>query len=173
MKQSEAWVLQVESDFAAAERVFVTEDPSTYCQAIAKYQQSVEKSVKAMVAAVNDLGIQFTSVTPSHLPTDEIGALLRLRRAIDNASVDSLARMFARHRQGVENLCRLAPKWPEKGQRFPRNTEYPFQVDGTEWRAPAAVDSFTQMEVNNARKTAWAFHNNAIDFVHGVRRARV
>jgi len=72
MKQSSAWIVQVESDFAVAEILFQKTDATTYCQAIAKYQQTVEKSVKAMVAAVNDLGSDLT-VTASHLPTNEIG----------------------------------------------------------------------------------------------------
>ncbi len=94
MKQSEAWLAQVQSDFAAGKRVFVEGDKTTYCQSIAKYQQTVEKAVKAMVAAVNDLGIAFMALQTYHMPDREIEALLRLRNAIDNDSIKTLKRIF-------------------------------------------------------------------------------
>lgn len=171
MKQSEAWIIQVKSDFAAAEKLYVDGQDVTYCQAIAKYQQTVEKSVKAMVAAVEDLGVPFFSITPSHLPGEEISALLRLRRAIDNTSIEVLADLFRRHRSGVENLCYLAPKWPERGQPFLRNTEYPFETEDG-WNAPAVPGTFSRDEVRSARQTAWVFHRKAIDFVRLVKRGR-
>lgn len=172
MKQSEAWVTQAASDLAAGKRLYQKGDATTYCQALSKYQQTVEKSVKAMVAAVNDLGVHFMSVTPSHVPTREIDALLVLRRAIDNVSVDRLAEIFKKYRKPVEDLCRLAPKWPDDGYTFARNTEYPFQV-GAGWAAPALPDSFTEEETETAQRTAWAFHHAAADFVRGVRLGRL
>ena len=171
MRQSKAWIVQIRSDFAAGDQVYLVAASSTYCQAIAKYQQTVEKSVKAMVAAVNDLGIEFTTITPSHLPSQEITALLLLRRAIDNASVEALARLFGRYRKEVESLCHLAPRWPEKGQPFILNTEYPYQVPNG-WSAPAVADTFREKDVANARRTAWAFHHKAIDFTQAVRLGR-
>lgn len=171
MKQSEAWVVQVKSDFAAAEKFFQENNPATYCQAIAKYQQVVEKSVKAMVAAVNDLGSNLT-ITKSHLPIKEIDALLALRRVIDNASVDRLSRTFKTHRKAVEGLCRLAPQWPEDNISFVRNTEYPFQIEGR-WTAPAVQGSFTPQEMKSAKSTAEAFHKATIDFVDSVKFGRI
>lgn len=171
MKQSSAWIVQVESDFAVAEILFQKTDATTYCQAIAKYQQTVEKSVKAMVAAVNDLGSDLT-VTASHLPTNEIDSLLRLRRVIDNVSVDRLARIFKQHRAAIEGLCSLAPKWPEDGKSFARNTEYPFLVADT-WTAPAVEGTFTLQEAINVQVTAQAFYRAAIDFVNSVKFGRL
>lgn len=133
-------------------------------------QQTVEKSVKAMVAAVNDLGSDLT-VTASHLPTNEIDSLLRVRRAIDNVSVDRLVRIFEIHRASVEGLCSLAPRWPEDGKSFARNTEYPYLRADT-WTAPAVQDSFTLQETVEAQKTARAFHKAAIDFVSSVKFGR-
>ncbi|MGI4792294.1 MAG: hypothetical protein ACRYFS_26000 [Janthinobacterium lividum] len=171
MKQSAAWIVQVESDFAVAEMLFRRNDATTYCQAIAKYQQTVEKSVKAMVAVVNDLGSDLT-ITASHLPTNEIDGLLRLRRVIDNVSVDRLTRIFKMHRGPIENLCKFAPRWPEDGETFARNTEYPFLITGT-WTAPAADGSFTLQEATEAQSTAKAFHKAAIDFVSSVKFGRL
>jgi hypothetical protein len=171
MRQSSAWIVQVESDFAVAELLFQKTDATTYCQAVAKYQQTVEKSVKAMVAAVNDLGSDLT-VTASHLPTNEIDSLLRLRRVIDNVSVDRLARIFKQHRAAVEGLCGFAPKWPEDGKSFARNTEYPFLSEGG-WTAPAVAGTFTLQETVNAQFTAKAFHNAAIEFVQSAKFGRL
>ena len=170
MKQSAAWIAQVESDFAAGEKFFRENDPTTYCQAIAKYQQVVEKSVKAMVAAVNELGSSIT-ITRSHLPTNEMDAFLGLRKKIDNASVSHVARMFKAHRQAVENLCSLAPQWPEDNASFARNTEYPFQIHG-EWTAPTVEGMFTLQEMKSAQSTAKAFHRAAIDFAYSVKFGR-
>ncbi len=171
MKQSSAWIVQVESDFAGAERLLQKSDATSYCQAISKYQQTVEKSVKAMVAAVNDLGSDL-AVTASHLPVNEIDALLRLRRVIDNASVDRLAKIFKQHRAAVETLCGLAPRWPEDGKSFARNTEYPF-LSGGKWTAPAVEGTFTLEETINAQSTAKAFHRAAIEFVQSVTYGRL
>lgn len=170
MKQSAAWIVQVESDFAAAEMLLVKTNATTYCEAISKYQQTVEKSVKAMAAAVNDLGSDLT-VTASHLPVSEIDGLLRLRRVIDNASVNRLAKIFNQHRTAVEDLCRLAPRWPDDGESFARNTEYPFIING-EWTAPAVGKTFTLQEAASAQSTARALHKAAIDFVESVKFGR-
>jgi hypothetical protein len=47
---------QAESDFRAAQRVDNSADPRTRCQAISKYQQSVEKSVKGILDKLYDAG---------------------------------------------------------------------------------------------------------------------
>ena len=174
MKQSEAWVRQAQSDLDAA--VFLhqqaSKNASMYCHAIAKYQQTVEKSVKAMVSAIVDLGIQFTTITASHLPSKEVDALLKIKQ-IDNKSLGSIARILTNKiRKQIHDLCVLAPKFPEKGQPFPRNTEYPFEQGGT-WTAPAASGVFTIEEVQDAKELAWVLHRQAARFVSAVRRGRI
>jgi len=44
---SEAWLVQAASDHESIGRVFERERPNSYCQALAKCQQSVEKAVKS------------------------------------------------------------------------------------------------------------------------------
>lgn len=166
MKQSEAWLAQAAADLAAGEKLFEQVDPTSYCQAIAKYQQTVEKSVKAMVAAVNDLGSNL-AITTNHQPITEIDGLLALRRVIDNASTQHLARIFGLHRQAIEELCRFAPRWPEDGINFARNTEYPFLLDA-KWTAPVVAGSFTLQETKRAQLTARAIRKAADDFAVGV-----
>lgn len=173
MKQSQAWLAQLQSDFAAAKRVYVEADETTYCQAISKYQQTVEKSVKAMVAVIIDLGIDFMLPSTSHLPDREIEALLRLSRAVDNSSVDAIKRIFGKHRNDIEWLCRLAPSWRGEGLPAVRNTEYPFLAGPNkvhDWTVPASPDTFSRAEVERARRITWQFHRQAIRFAQTVKR---
>ncbi len=170
MKESEAWIMQVKSDFATAEKLFDETQPHFHCQAIAKYQQVVEKSVKAMVAAARDAGVPINPVTRSHSLTKEIQSPKLLRRA-DNASTEALARLFAQYQTAIEDVSRLAPAWPQPGQLFSRNTEYPFEVTGG-WSAPAEAGVFTWAEVKEVRETAWVIHRRAIKFAQAVRLAR-
>ncbi len=170
MRESEAWIVQVKSDFATAEKLFDETQTSLYCQAIAKYQQVVEKSVKAMVASVKDAGVPINPVTRSHSLTREVQSLKLLRRA-DNASTEAIARLFAQYQTAIEDVSKLAPAWPQPGQLFSRNTEYPFEVAGG-WSAPAEAGVFSWAEVKEVRETAWIIHRRAMKFAQAVRLAR-
>jgi HEPN domain-containing protein len=52
MSEHRAWLRQAQKDRESAERVLDLKDGSTFCQAIAKSQQAVEKAVKALAAAL-------------------------------------------------------------------------------------------------------------------------
>ena len=123
-----------------------------------------------MVAAVNDLGSDL-KITPSHMPTKEIDALLLLRNVIDNVWVNRLADTFRRHRKAVEDLCSLAPRWPEDGVSFQRNTEYPFK-SGKQRSAPVVQGPFTLQEAKRAQLTASTFHRASKDFAQAVHLGR-
>lgn len=173
MTQSQAWLQQIFSDFAAARNVRNDLDATTYCQAVSKYQQVVEKSVKAMVAAIHEQGIQFTLITPAHYPVDEINALNGLRRAIDPASVEQISRIFTdKRRIQVRDLCGLAPQYPRDNTTFRRNTEYPYNegLPVGDWTAPASVGNFTLDEVKRYYDLAWVIHRQVGRFVDTVRR---
>ncbi len=173
MKHSEAWLMQAKSDYNAAQRVLVKQDPATYCQAIAKYQQTVEKSIKAMVAAVNELGVEFFTLTPKHSLNDEIKSLQTLRRAIDNTSVDRITRVFSQKRlKLIREISALAPRFPQQGEAFVRNTEYPYTLASGEWTAPAADDAFTEDELNRYQSLARELHQNVTRFVGAIRLGR-
>jgi hypothetical protein len=178
MRQSEAWVLQAKSDLAAARRVLREDDPTTFCQAIAKYQQVVEKSVKAMIAAINELGVAGTILTISgrHTLEHEVNQLDGLRRkkpGLDDASVDVIDRLLTRHKNAIGRLCSLAPKLPGAGSAYPVNTEYPFNDaspgGGT---APAAPETCVLRDVLEAQKRAWPLHHSAARFASSLRRRR-
>jgi len=90
VRQSEAWILQAKSDLAAAQAVLKENDPSTYCQPLAKYQQSAEKSVKGMIAALNELGVFPLIISGNHTLEHEINGLDALRRKKSNLDSASL-----------------------------------------------------------------------------------
>lgn len=172
MKQSEAWVVQIKSDFLAAEILLEksASDQSLICQAYGKYQQTVEKSVKALVSGILDQGVKFTSITRDHIPEKELAALRNLRRGVDNTSVKRLNRILTeKNCKSIKELCALAPKFPLPGLSFVRNTEYPFE-SASVWIAPASEGIFTLEQTRKTRTFAWVFHRNTIEFVFAVRR---
>lgn len=175
LKQSEAWVLQAKSDLSAAQAVFKESDASTYCQALAKYQQVTEKSVKGMVASLKELGVTQLSISGNHALEHEMNGLDAVRRKradLDDASIGVIDRMLRSHKTGIIWLSVLAPSGP-KGLVYPKNTEYPFNnasADG--WTAPAASDVYTTEEVRRAHRPAWPLHQIAARFTSSLRRRR-
>src|SRR5437870_2121831 len=57
MTLSQAWMQQAESDFRTAQRVDNEQDARTRCQAISKYQQCVEKSIKGVLDKLHAVGL--------------------------------------------------------------------------------------------------------------------
>ncbi len=168
MTEAEAWLAQVESDYAAAQSVFQRDDSSTYCQAISKYQQVVEKSINVIDAVLREQGILLDRVQAEHYPLKMINRLVRLplRQRPDLAA--NMNRIFTRWNSDIYDLCWLAPKLPPVGQRYQQNTEYPYQNEDMTWTAPAAEVSFTVAQVQrfaivarNLRREAQAILTNA------------
>jgi len=175
LKQSEAWVLQAKSDLAAARAVLKENDASTYCQALAKCQQVTEKSIKGMIAALNELGIPQATISGGHSLEHELNGLDAVRRKkpdLDDASVGTIDRMLRKHKRDILWLSALAPSGL-KGTVYPKNTEYPFgDTTLDEWTAPADVTTFTLAEVKQAQTVAWPLHQIAVRFASSLRRRR-
>ncbi len=176
MKQSEAWLLQATSDFAAAKAVFDKADASTYCQSIAKYQQTVEKSVKGMIVALSEQGISSIPISHNHELTHEINSLNSLRRTglkfYDKNLVDKISATLNKGKAQVKWLSDLAPMGP-KDKTYFKNTEYPFSdasPDG--WAAPASSGSFSVTDVTMAYNLAQKLHKKANDIIVSLRRRR-
>lgn len=176
MKQSEAWVLQAKSDLAAAQAVLKESDASIYCQALAKCQQATEKSVKGMIAALNELGISQATISGTHTLEHEMNGLDAVRRKrpdLDSTSVGVVDRMLRGYKSDIIRLSLLAPRLPKSGLAYPRNTEYPFNNASAEgWTAPAAPGAFTFEEVRRAQRLAWPLHQVAVRFTSSIRRRR-
>jgi HEPN domain-containing protein len=176
MKQSEAWLLQAASDFAAAAAVFDKADASTYCQSIAKYQQTVEKSVKGMIAALNEQEICSLPISHNHELTHEIKSLNSLRRTglkfYDKNLVDKINATLNKRKTQVEWLSDFAPTGP-KNRTYSKNTEYPFNAASPDsWAAPAGVGSFSVADVTTAYNLAQKLHKQANDVITSLLRRR-
>ncbi len=154
MTESEAWLLQVESDFAAANNVLDNEDPSTCCQSISKCQQVVEKSINVIDAVLREQGILNGRVKAQHYPLRMINRLVRLPIQKEPDLAANMKRLFIRWGGDIYDLCDLAPELPLKDELYQRNTEYPFQNEDETWTAPAAANSFTSDQVKRFIFTA-------------------
>ncbi len=145
------WWKQADADWRAARRIFDATDERTFCQAVAKQQQAVEKAVKALAAAVRDAKLASIRIKFTHDVDKLLNALNRLHRPTgENAAVQSrIHQLFsARWKHEIGDLMALAPKArAEEASFVSRNTEYPYQnADGT-WRAPAESGSFSDTDV--------------------------
>ena len=130
MTEAEAWLTQVESDFAAAIAVFDQQNFSSYCQTISKYQQVVEKSINVIDAVLREQGVLQGRVKAEHYPLKMINRLVSLsqRQYLDLAA--NMQRIFhGRWYADIYDICQLAPKLPSVGQRYQQNTEYPYQTE--------------------------------------------
>lgn len=154
MTEAESWLEQVNSDFAAANAVFDQEKASTYCQAISKYQQVVEKSINVIDAVLREQRILVNRAKAEHYPLKMINRLVRLplRRKSDLAT--NMQRLFIRWGADIYDLCDLAPELPSKGELYQRNTEYPFQNADESWTAPSEPTSFTLAQVHRFEAVA-------------------
>jgi hypothetical protein len=161
-----AWLSQAAADRHAAERFVADEKGTGRCHAIAKWQQTVEKAVKALVAALHDAGILGAGVRAKHDVERYIWALLRLPRAAGNRTIQQLLHglLDQNTRSGISALDALVPRLPPR-----RNTEYPFPEDG-QWTYPAAEGVFSVQEVERFRALAHRILEGAGRIVSAIRR---
>ena len=153
-----AWLKQSEADYRIAEKLFAMGlSAGEYCHAIAKYQQSVEKAIKGLIAALADADVRVSE--PSyflHIVEKHLSVLKRIPDQPKNKSVQQrIDRLLTEAvRDDIRFLGSLAPKKPAPEQMAGRNTEYPYQnVDGS-WCNPSDEKAFTENELARARKTA-------------------
>lgn len=144
------WWKQADADRRAARHVFDPGDERTYCQAVAKQQQAVEKSVKALAAAVRDARLASIRIKFTHEVDKLLNALNRLHRPTgENAAIQSRIHQLLSGRwdEEIAALMALAPKALAEGEMLlARNTEYPYQNADGSWRAPAEPGSFSEAE---------------------------
>jgi hypothetical protein len=172
--ESLAWLRQAFADREAAEREYTADGGArVWCHAVAKYQQAVEKAVKAVVAALRESGfrrgppIGFTHGVERHM-----GWLVRLPRA---GGLDFVRRHLIRlfdsnTRSAIRSLEALAPKAPTGGAPFSRNTEYPYHDADGAWTYPALPDTFSAEEVDRYRALSRRLADSAGWVVASLRR---
>jgi HEPN domain-containing protein len=147
---------QAESDFRTAQRVDNNADARTRCQAISKYQQCVEKSVKGVLDRLHDSGITKARSDRSHKVARYAAVFTNIPRTRDTSGLlNQLARLFSDTVvQQINLLDSLVPEYPAAGALAARNQEYPFQETVSDWRAPSDENAFTIGEIKRIRNCA-------------------
>lgn len=156
MTLPQAWMRQAESDFRTAQRVDNADDARTRCQAISKYQQCVEKAVKAVLDKLHAANLVRGGSDRSHKVARYASVLTRFPTTNDSRDLlNQLRRLFTDSvvRQ-INLLDTLVPEYPATGQMALRNHEYPFQRAAGDWRSPSDEDVFTLGEVKRIRGCA-------------------
>ena len=177
MDESLAWLHQAVADRLAAEREFIFAAAAAtpvWCHAIAKCQQAVEKSVKAIVAALiaarrwRGPPIGFVHEVGRHM-----GTLVRLPRSSEFPLLRRhLLRLFDPNtRSTIEALECLIPKAPPPGQPLRRNTEYPYHDATGGFTYPAEPSIFSRTEIERFRALSSRLTDSARKIVAMLRRS--
>ena len=173
MDEPVAWLQQAISDRAAAERLWDDANSAEWCHVVAKHQQTVEKAIKAIVAALRDRGVLGVTIGYQHPVEPFVSALIRLRRTAGNRDITShLSRLLDQStRASIHALEDLIPRQPPRGQPHRRNTEYPFQDSANQWTCPAAKDTFSLPEIQRFRDLSHRIADGAERIIRTIRRA--
>jgi hypothetical protein len=167
-----AWLRQAASDLKTADKCYDASDGSTACHALAKHQQTVEKSIKAILAALNDRGMSGVPTGFSHEVERLVSALIHLPHTPGNKDIQNRINglLNEHHRREVRAICALAPKRSARGQLARRNTEYPYQNKDGNWRAPVDKNSFDSNDVQRFRRIAHALLTGSSRIVSALYR---
>jgi hypothetical protein len=171
--ESRAWLEQALSDRSTAELLAAGEDVGRWCHAIAKYQQAVEKAVKAIVVALREARMSFNEIGYRHEVQPFVRILTHVPRARGRPDIAGhLSRLLdQRTRDSIRELEALIPKQPPRGELHRRNTEYPFQATRSQWTFPAARDTFSLEEVQRFRDLSHRIADGASRIIVALRRA--
>lgn len=149
MKLHRAWIQQAASDIVAAG--LLQSQGADRCQVVAKCQQAVEKAIKALVQAMNLLGLITMPVAPIHHVSGYATAIVRAAEAAPKAHrflKGELPKLFPKHiRECIALLDAVVPIYPKAGALATLNTEYPFQLSSTDWCSPSSPDVFDAGQV--------------------------
>jgi len=170
--ESRAWLQQALSDRSAAER-FDDADSTQRCHAIAKYQQTVEKAVKAIVVALREVGVRTTSIGYTHPIECFVSVLVHLPHGAGHRDIAShLSRLLDEStRASIYSLEELIPRRPPPGQPHRKNTEYPFQDARNQWTFPAAQGVFSSSDIQRFRRLSHDIAEGASRIIATIRRA--
>lgn len=165
-------MLQAAADYYVGTRVFDQADGSSFCHAIAKFQQAVEKSIKALICSLSAAGVISVQVGYAHGVERFLATLVRLRRSQEEKSVQAALRKLldANVRYDIRAIDRLAPRRPAPGTLPSRNTEYPYCAQPNAWRFPAQADAFDAEEAVRYRKLAFRLTDGCARIVSAVER---
>jgi hypothetical protein len=167
-----AWLLQARADRDAGELLAGGGVGHCPCHAIAKWQQTVEKAIKAVVACLRDAGVLHIEIGYKHGVERFVSVLIRLPHSKDNRTIQQQLHGFLDQetRAGLKALDGLAPRRPAPGGVPQRNTEYPFLEAGGKWEYPAADNVFSDKEIQQFRSLAQRALDRAGRIVSALRR---
>jgi hypothetical protein len=148
-----AWMNQARSDYRAAQRLDNHQDPTTRCQAIAKYQQCVEKLIKAILDKLHAAGLATHGSDSKHPVARYAQTFALIPRAKGNRNLlNQLSAVFTTSVvDGVKLLDSLVPKYVQPPLPQRRNHEYPYQDAAFGWHAPAEATAFSTGEMRRIR----------------------
>jgi HEPN domain-containing protein len=167
-----AWLHQAQADRNAAEFLFGSDAQHGQCHSIAKWQQAVEKAIKAIVACLRDAGLLHIEIGYRHGVERFVSVLVRLPHAKDNRTIQQQLHGFLdqQTRSGLRALDMLVPRRPAPGDGPQRNTEYPFLIANGRWTYPAAEKVFSDKEIREFRSLAQRVLHRAQRMVSALRR---
>jgi hypothetical protein len=165
------WISQADSDLWALGRLSHQAEPRAHCQATAKCQQIVEKSVKAIAAGLRDRLIVSIPIGYSHDVARIASALRRPAQPNDPTDIQHhINRLLTDFTIGeIKEIDSLVPRRPAPGALHARNTEYPFEPLAGDWTAPA-LGAFSNTEVDRWRNLAERLYRSANEIVSALRR---
>jgi len=168
---ADGWLTQSASDHWAAKRLLDPDDSQSFCHAVAKSQQSVEKTVKAIVFASRQIGITI-NFSYSHNLDAVIQGFNRAPRK-KHKRTDVLNRICGLLGDPqIRVLSALAPERPPPGSHWKRNTEYPFQDDASKWVAPADEGAFSFEEAKRFERFSERLFLDACKIISAIRRSK-
>src|SRR5437016_3140850 len=114
MTLPQAWMQQAESDFRTAHLIDNGQDARTHCQAISKYQQCVEKSVKGVLDKLYAAGLIRTGSDRSHSVARFAAVLSGFPATSDTRDLrNQLRRLFSVNvLEQINLLDSLVPQYP-------------------------------------------------------------
>jgi hypothetical protein len=147
---------QAESDLRTAQDVDNNQDARTRCQAISKYQQSVEKSIKGVLDKLHAARLVSIHSDRSHSVARYAAVLSGFPAPPNNKHILNQLRQLFRNSvvEQIRLLDSLVPQYPAQGSLAQRNHEYPFQDAAGNWYAPAEEMTFTLGEIKRIRNCA-------------------
>lgn len=170
MSETRAWLRQARSDHQAAQVLMDSRREEMKCQVVAKCQQAVEKSVKALVGALNDSRVMRRPIGYKHNVERFMAALIHLPRREDLKDMQRqiYGLLSEQVRADIRALENLTPKAPPPGENPSRNTEYPF-IDATgSWKAPADKAVFSNREIERFRALADRLYHGCSEIVSAL-----
>ena len=156
MTLPQAWMQQAQSDFRTAQRVDNDQDARSRCQAISKYQQCVEKSIKGVLDKLHAAGLVRTRSDRAHRVARYAALLGGFPATRDSRDLLNQLRLLFSDTivQQIVLLDSLVPEYPAAGALAARNHEYPFQDATGDWHAPSDEHAFTAGEIKRIRNCA-------------------